>query len=125
MLSLQDFDFELPTELIAQEPLAERAASRLLVVHRRTGVIEHAHFADLPARLTPGDLLVRNETRVIPARLLGCKDSGGRIELLLVERVAGAGELWRCLARSAKPARPGCRLTFAEGIGAEVVEDLG
>lgn len=125
MMLLSDFDFELPTELIAQEPLAERTASRLLVLHRQAGRIEHARFADLPDRLAPGDLLVRNETRVIPARLLGRKESGGRIELLLVERVAGDGQQWRCLARSAKPARPGSRLFFPEGIEGEVVADLG
>lgn len=124
-MRLSDFDFELPAELIAQEPLAERAASRLLVVQRATGVIEHARFVDLPEFLSPGDLLVRNETRVIPARLRGRKASGGQIELLLVERVAGERELWRCLARSAKPARPGNRLFFPEGIEAEVAADLG
>lgn len=122
---LSDFDFDLPPQLIAQEPLAERTASRLLVLHRQTGRIEHARFADLADWLVPGDLLVRNETRVIPARLLGRKESGGRIELLLVERIAGDEQHWRCLARSAKPARPGNRLFFAEGIEGEVVADLG
>jgi len=124
-MRLRDFDFELPVELVAQEPLAERAASRLLVVRRDTGGIEHARFADLPKLLLPGDLLVRNETRVIPARLHGRKASGGQIELLLVERIGGEGELWRCMTRSSKPARPGCKLIFAEGIGGEVTADLG
>jgi S-adenosylmethionine:tRNA ribosyltransferase-isomerase len=124
-MRLSDFNFELPPELIAQEPLAERAASRLLVVRRTAGTIEHARFADLPALLSPGDLLVRNETRVIPARLRGRKASGGQIELLLAERVAGEGELWRCLTRSAKPARPGSRLFFPAGIEGEVASDLG
>ena len=125
MMHLRDFDFELPAELIAQAPLPERAASRLLVVRRDSGAIEHARFADLPAWLVPGDLLVRNETRVIPARLRGRKASGGQIELLLVERVAGNGQCWRCLARSAKPARPGNRLFFPGGIEGEVTDDLG
>ena len=124
-MRLSHFDFELPAELIAQEPLAERAASRLLVVRRATGVIEHARFVDLPDYLSSGDLLVRNETRVIPARLRGRKDSGGQIELLLVEKIAGERELWRCLTRSAKPARPGNRLFFPEGIEGEVTADLG
>lgn len=124
-MRLSEFDFELPPELIAQEPLAERAASRLLVVRRDTGGIEHARFADLPELLLPGDLLVRNETRVIPARLHGRKTSGGKIELLLVERAIGEGEVWRCMARSSKPARPGCRLLFPEGIEGEVTADLG
>ncbi len=122
---LKDFEFELPSELIAQEPLAERAASRLLVIRRDVGEIVHARFADLAEWLKRGDLLVRNETRVIPARLRGRKESGGNIELLLVEPVAGDGALWRCLARSAKPARAGSRLQFPAGITAEVVDDLG
>ena len=125
IMQLHDFDFELPAELIAQAPLPERESSRLLVVRRNSGAIEHARFADLPVWLTPGDLLVRNETRVIPARLRGRKASGGQIELLLVERVAAAGQLWRCLARSAKPARPGCRLFFQGVITGEVAEELG
>lgn len=124
-MRLGDFDFPLPAELIAQAPLPDRTASRLLVVRRDTGVIEHACFADLPRLLSSGDLLVRNETRVIPARLRGRKESGGQIELLLVERIAGAGESWRCLARSAKPARPGSRLFFPEGIEGEVTADPG
>jgi len=125
MLMLNDFDFELPAELIAQAPLRERADSRLLVVNRETGGIVHGRFADLPAWLVAGDLLVRNETRVVPARLCGRKESGGKLELLVVEQMAGEGQLWRCLARSAKPARPGSRLLFPAGITAEVVADLG
>ena len=125
MMLLSDFDFALPPELIAQEPLAERTSSRLMVVCRQSGEITHARFADLPAWLAPGDLLIRNETRVIPARLRGHKGSGGQIELLLVERMAGEGQLWRCLTRSAKPARPGGRLFFAAGLEGEVAEDLG
>lgn len=124
-MRLSEFDFELPTELIAQEPLAERTTSRLLVVRRSTGDIEHARFADLPGLLLPGDLMVRNETRVIPARLHGRKASGGQIELLLVERVGGEGELWRCMTRSSKPTRPGCKLLFPEGLEGEVTADLG
>jgi S-adenosylmethionine:tRNA ribosyltransferase-isomerase len=125
VLSLNDFDFQLPGELIAQEPLPERDASRLLVACRETGTIVHARFAELSQWLRPGDLLVRNETQVIPARLLGHKESGGSMELLLVERDPADGQLWRCLARSAKPARPGCRLLFAAGIAGEVVADHG
>jgi S-adenosylmethionine:tRNA ribosyltransferase-isomerase len=124
-MRLTDYSFDLPPELIAQEPLAERSASRLLVVDRAAATIRHALFTDLPHLLQRGDLLVRNETRVIPARLHGFKASGGRIEVLLVERLAGPDELWRCLTRSAKPARVGQQLGFADGVSAEVVEDLG
>lgn len=122
---LADYDFPLPDELIAQEPPAERGSSRLLLVDRAAGTISHRRFAELPDLLAPGDLLVRNETRVIPARLIGRKESGGRIELLLVETAEGEEKLWRCMTRSAKPARPGCRLTFAGNLRGEVVADLG
>lgn len=125
MTRLEDYNFDLPVELIAQQPLSERSAARLLVVDRAAGTIRHGHFVDLPQLLQPGDLLVRNETRVIPARLHGLKASGGRIEVLLVERLAGADEVWRCLTRSAKPARVGQQLSFAAGLTAEVVADLG
>ncbi|TLM68426.1 MAG: tRNA preQ1(34) S-adenosylmethionine ribosyltransferase-isomerase QueA [Deltaproteobacteria bacterium] len=124
-MNLGDFDFDLPAELIAQAPLAERGGSRLLVIRRDAGSIEHARFADLPDLLTPGDLLVRNETRVIPARLRGRKESGGQVELLLVERREGAEELWRCMTRSSKPTRIGSRLYFPGEIEGEVEADLG
>ena len=117
-LRLSHFDFDLPPELIAQAPLPERSASRLMVVRRAAQTIEHASFADLPELLLPGDLLVRNETRVIPARLRGKKASGGQIEVLLVECLEG--ELWRCMTRSSKPARIGSRLSFPGGIEAVV-----
>src|SRR5271154_5754679 len=78
-----DFHFELPKELIAQRPAAERSASRLLTLDGRTGAFEDRQFRDLPALLQPGDLLIFNDTRVIPARAFGIKDSGGRVELLL------------------------------------------
>lgn len=124
-MRLSDYNYKLPAELIAQEPLAVRSAARLLVVDRKAATFRHASFRELPELLQPGDLLIRNETRVIPARLHGVKASGGRIEVLLVERLTGAGELWRCLTRSAKPARIGQILTFADGVSAEVVADLG
>lgn len=115
-MRLSDFDFELPPELIAQSPLPDRAASRLLIVRRDAGTIEHARFTDLPQLLGRGDLLVRNETRVIPARLHGRKESGGQIEVLLVECLAGEGDLWRCMTRSSKPSRSGSRLLFPKGV---------
>jgi S-adenosylmethionine:tRNA ribosyltransferase-isomerase len=124
-MRLGDFDFTLPAELIAQAPLAERTASRLLVIHRQRGTIEHARFADLPGLLSPGDLLVRNETRVIPARLRGRKASGGQVEVLLIERCGGEGELWRCMTRSSKPVRTGSCLFFPGDIEGEVEADLG
>lgn len=132
-----DFDFELPPELIAQEPLARRDASRLLHVDRGTGALHHRRFGELAELLRPGDLLVLNDSRVIPARLLGQKaDTGGRVELLLVRpatAIASATALgsaagvtaWVCLGQASKPIRPGARLTFAGELHAEVVEARG
>jgi len=120
-MQLSDFDFDLPDELIAQEPLAERTASRLMVLERSTGRIEHRQFSELPGLLQSGDLLVRNETRVIPARLFGCKSTGGRIEVLLVQRQPGEDEIWTCLTRSSKPMNPGARFRLDGDLSGEVL----
>lgn len=107
---LSDFDYELPPDRIAQHPPAERGASRLLVIPRDGGPLAHRHFADLPEYLHPGDCLVLNDTRVLPARLLGRRPSGGQVELLLLKPV-GEG-LWECLAKPARRLRVGERVTF-------------
>ena len=109
----KDFTYHLPRELIAQRPLADRAASRLLVLDPPPAAPAHRHFADLPGLLAPGDLVVLNDTRVIPARLLGVKETGGRVEVL-VERVLDPR---RVLAhvRASKAPRPGARLVL-EGV---------
>jgi S-adenosylmethionine:tRNA ribosyltransferase-isomerase len=112
-LRLSDFDYDLPPELIAQEPAPDRDASRLLVLTRRTGEIAHRRFADLPAYLRPGDLLVVNDTKVIPARLYGVFEDGRQVEVLLV-RPAGDGR-WDALVKPAKHARMGRRLILARG----------
>lgn len=117
---LSDFDFDLPDELIAQHPAARRSASRLL--HVRAGRREDRHFADLPELLMPGDLLVMNDTRVIAARLLGHKASGGQVEVL-IERVTAPREALAQL-RASKPARPGTELQFA-AARATVLERVG
>ncbi len=106
-------DYELPEELIAQRPLAERDASRLLVLGRNASHLEHRAITELPALLQPS-LFVFNDTRVLPARLLGEKPSGGKVELLLVERLTGEGgeERWLCMGRPLKSLRPGLRLDF-------------
>ncbi len=112
-MKLSDFDYELPEALIAQEPVSPRDASRLLVVPRGGGAVEDARFADLESLLRAGDLLVFNDTRVIPARLVGVKESGGRCELLLVEPMDGeGGARWRALGQSSKPMREGALLAF-------------
>ena len=111
-------DYELPPELVAQHPVEPRDASRLLVYRRESGEVEHRHFADLP-ELLAGELVVLNDTRVVPARLRLRRRSGGAVELLLLERVAENG-VWEALARPSRRLRPGERLGEAE-----LVEPLG
>lgn len=124
---LSDFDFDLPQELIAQQPLAERAASRLLTLDRAASKLAHRQFSSLPELLREGDLLVRNETRVLPARLLGNKESGGQVEVLLVRLLNPLQNTWRCMTRSSKPVRVGSSLAFPGGIHGDVLaaEDDG
>ncbi len=112
-MRLQDFDYNLPPELIAQEPAADRDGSRLLVLTRHTGQIAHRRFSDLPAYLHPGDLLILNDTKVIPARLSGAFEDGRPVEVLLV-RPVGESQ-WTALVRPAKHARVGRRLILACG----------
>ena len=107
-----DFSFDLPEELIAQTPLQRRDGSRLLHLDKATGVMEHAHFYDLPRYLRPGDCLVLNDSRVLPARLIGARPSGGTVELVLL-RDLGEGK-WECLSRPGRKTRPGQELIFGE-----------
>lgn len=120
-MRIEEFDYQLPPELIAQEPAGRRDAARLMTVERATGRIGETSFAGIVELFRPGDLLVLNDTRVIPARLLGAKESGGRVELFLVRRLAGAGEIWSCLIRASKPPRPDSRIEFSEGLTARVL----
>ena len=120
-LALADFDYDLPPELIAQSPLAERTASRLLVVG--DGQPEDRRFADLPRLLRAGDLLVFNDTRVLHARLHGVKDSGGRIEVL-IERPIGRNEALAQVRASHAP-KPGSRLLLEGALDVEVVARKG
>jgi S-adenosylmethionine:tRNA ribosyltransferase-isomerase len=118
-----DFQFELPTELIAQYPTEQRPASRLLHLQADTGQITDRQFTDFPALLEAGDLLVLNDTRVIPARLQGQKDSGGQVEVL-VERMLGVDEILAHV-RASKTPKPGRRLLFDEAVEAEVIRREG
>jgi S-adenosylmethionine:tRNA ribosyltransferase-isomerase len=124
-LRTSQFDYELPVDLIAQEPLADRAAARMMVVDRERGELTHACVRDLPAFLRKGDLLVLNNTRVIPARIRGHKRAtGGQVELLLLEEVAG-GE-WEALCGASRRPRVGSELVMADGrIVARVAALLG
>lgn len=118
-LRRSDYHFELPSELIAQEPAAERGGSRLLALDGATGAVRDLRFADLPDLLQSGDLLVRNDTRVLPARIHGRKASGGRVEIL-VERITGERR-FVAHSRSSKGARPGQRVELPLGAVATVV----
>lgn len=117
-----DFDYDLPQELIAQEPLEDRSASRMLCLHRTDGRIEHRQFLDLPDILESGDLLVINDTRVTARRLLGHRPTGARVEALLLRQVEGGLE---ALTRPAQKLKTGATIEFDDGERAVVVEDLG
>ncbi|HET9017375.1 MAG TPA: tRNA preQ1(34) S-adenosylmethionine ribosyltransferase-isomerase QueA [Thermomicrobiaceae bacterium] len=114
-LPIADFDFELPPNLIAQAPVEPRDASRLLVLDRARGTIAHRRFSDIVEYLAPGDLLVINDTRVLPARLHGHRETGGRVELLLVRRV-GDG-VWEAMGRPLRRLRPGSAVHLVAGDG--------
>jgi S-adenosylmethionine:tRNA ribosyltransferase-isomerase len=119
---INDFDFILPPDLIAQEPADKRDASRLMTLGRRCGTIGETGFAELTGLFRDGDLLVINDTRVIPARLTGVKESGGRVELFLVRKLSQPGEIWQCLIRASKSPRPGTVIQLAGGMAACVEE---
>jgi S-adenosylmethionine:tRNA ribosyltransferase-isomerase len=124
-MRLDDLDYDLPEELIAQAPLPQRDASRLMVLDVASERIEHRAFVDLPALIAPS-LFVFNDTRVFPARLRGSKESGGRVELLLLRKVSSGGERWLALARASKALRSGAVLDLQDGrLRAEVRRTLG
>ena len=121
-LKTSDFYFDLPKELIAQDPLENRSSSRLLMVDKNTGVVRHEIFHNIVDYLHAGDCLVLNDTKVLPARLLGIKpDTGAQVEVLLLKR--REGNVWESLVKPGKKVRPGAKLTFGEGIlNAEVLD---
>lgn len=123
-MKTSDFYYDLPKELIAQDPLEDRSASRLLVLHRKSGKVEHRVFTDIVEYLRPGDCLVRNNTRVIPARLFGTReDTGAVIELLLLKR--REKDLWETLVKPGKKARTGAKICFGDGVlRGEIVDVL-
>ena len=123
-MNTADFDFDLPEELIAQTPLEKRDASRLLVVDKETGAFSDQHFDQIIDQLQPGDALVMNNTRVLPARLYGIKpETGGHVELLLLKNTQG--DDWEVLAKPAKRLRVGAQISFGDGrLTATVIEEL-
>ena len=121
-MKTSDFYYDLPEELIAQDPLEDRTASRLLVLDRQTGTVEHKVFSDVIDYLNKGDCLVINNTRVIPARLIGEKEgTGGKVEVLLLKR--RANDVWETLVKPGKKLKPGARVIFGDGrLKAEILE---
>ena len=122
-MNVSDFDYELPEELIAQDPIEDRSSSRLLMLDKKTGAIEHHIFRDIIDALNPGDCLVINNTRVIPARLLGVKeDTGAAIEVLLLKR--RGNDIWETLVKPGKKMKPGAVVSFGDGILKGTVVDV-
>jgi S-adenosylmethionine:tRNA ribosyltransferase-isomerase len=122
---LSDFDYQLPAELIAQHPAERRDASRVLTLDKASGALGELTVAGIASQFRPGDLLIINDTRVIPARLKGQKESGGAVEIFLVRRHAGEGEKWSCLIKASKSPKPGCRVLLSEGVVATVLDREG
>jgi S-adenosylmethionine:tRNA ribosyltransferase-isomerase len=126
-MNLADFGYHLPDELIAQAPCRERSRSRMMVIDRRASAVRHDRFDRLPTLLKEGDALVINDSKVIPARLTGKKETGGAIEILLLSRVSGETPLvqtWEVLLKPAKRLSVGARIAFGEGCEARVVERI-
>ena len=122
-LKTSDYYFDLPQELIAQDPLKDRASSRLLVMDKSTGEVQHRIFSDINEYLRPGDTLVLNNTKVIPARLLGTKEgTGANVEILLLKRISSTQ--WETLVRPGKKLRPGARVVFGDGSLRAVILDI-
>jgi len=123
-MNTSDFYFDLPQELIAQDPLEDRSSSRLLLLDKNTGEVEHHIFKEIVDYLNPGDCLVLNNTKVIPARLLGCREAtGGAVEVLLLKRKDN--DVWETLVKPGKKCKPGTRLSFGDGrLKAEVLETV-
>ena len=122
-MNLHDFYYDLPKELIAQDPLEDRSSSRLMVLDKNTGKVEHRHFRDITEYLHKGDCLVINDTKVIPARLIGHRpDKEEEVEILLLRRIEA--DLWETIVRPGKKCRPGSKIVFGDGMLTAVIEDV-
>jgi len=129
MFNIKDYHYDLPAELIAQQPIEQRDGSKLLCLGRQSGSLSHAVFSDIGSHLNKGDVLVVNNTEVIPGRLIGKKETGGRVEVLISDFLGGRKStaengnfICRCLVKASKRCVPGSRLHFAEGLKAKVLE---
>ena len=121
-MKLEEFDYYLPEELIAQVPIEKRDESRLMVLHRNNKTIEHKTFKDIIDYLNPGDCLVRNNTKVIPARLYGKKDTGANVEFVLLNRING--DIWEAMVRPGNKLKPGVNVEFGNGILKATILDI-
>ena len=121
-MRVEEFDYHLPPSLIAQYPPPQRGETSLMVLHRQTGAIEHRAFGDIKEYLNPPDLVVMNNTRVLPARLVGKKETGGRVEMLLIPSRNGMGGEWKALIKGGGKMKPGARVRFEVGLEAELKE---
>ena len=122
-MSVKDYDYDLPKELIAQDPLEDRSSSRLMVLDKTSGEVEHKIFKDITQYLKPGDCLVLNNTKVIPARLYGVKEgTEAKIEILLLKRKEN--DVWETLVKPGKKAKPGTKIIFGDGLLVGEVIDI-
>ena len=121
-MRIEEFDYHLPPSLIAQYPPPQRGETSLMILHRQTGAIEHRAFGDIAQYLNPSDLLVMNNTRVLPARLIGKKETGGRVEMLLIPSWNGMGGEWKALIKGSGKMKRGARIRFEQGLEGEVGE---
>jgi S-adenosylmethionine:tRNA ribosyltransferase-isomerase len=121
-MRIEEFDYQLPSSLIAQYPSPQRGETSLMILHRQTGMIEHRTFQDITQYLNSADLLVMNDTRVLPARLIGKKETGGRMEMLLIPSWNGTKGEWKALVRGSGKVKPGARIRFEQGLEGEVEE---
>jgi S-adenosylmethionine:tRNA ribosyltransferase-isomerase len=121
-MRIEEFEYHLPTSLIAQYPSPQRGETSLMILHRETGMIEHRAFQDITQYLDSADLLVMNDTRVLPARLIGKKETGGRLEILLIPSWNGTKGEWKALIKGSRKVKPGARIRFEQGLEGEVEE---
>jgi S-adenosylmethionine:tRNA ribosyltransferase-isomerase len=121
-MRIEEFDYHLPTSLVAQYPSPQRGETSLMILHRQTGLIEHRAFGDITQYLNASDLLGMNNTRVLPARLVGKKETGGRIEMLLIPPWNGVKGEWKALIKGAGKMKPGARIRFEQGLEGQVRE---
>ncbi|MGZ3737209.1 MAG: S-adenosylmethionine:tRNA ribosyltransferase-isomerase, partial [Bdellovibrionota bacterium] len=121
-MKLSEFDFHVPEELVAQRPLEQRSASKMLVLHRKSGAIEHRQFLDLPDYLAKPDLLIFNRSKVVKARLIGQRSTGGKVEIFMLRKRAGGH--FECLIKATAAEKEGLEVGFGDFLQAKVIRKL-